>query len=120
MKVCELANLIAIKANKYDIIAAKNWQIILVGLIMFRVKINTGVKLRPTCQSFCATFVAVYATLSHKMMAKTLLAPNHYKRAKILAHFCRIRTKIRELIGKFGQFLHFLLHFCRISANSVP
>ena len=37
MKVCELGNPVAIKANKYDILAAKNWQIILVSrLIMFR------------------------------------------------------------------------------------
>ena len=84
------------------------------------VKINTRVEL--ICQSF-VRHLSPFMRHCRINGSETLLAPNHYKRAKrekILAHFWGIRTKIRELSRKFGPFLHFLLNFCRISANSVP
>ena len=61
--------------------------------------------LRDICRRLCDIIA---------QMAKTLLAPDHYKHAKcakILAHFGGILTKIREVNRKFRPSLHFLLHF---------
>ena len=63
MRACELGSHVAIKADKYDMLAARNWQNY--PDEADSVKIHTRVKI---CLSDfgCATFVAVYATLSHK------------------------------------------------------
>ena len=61
-KACELGSPVAIKADKYDMPAARNWQNY--SGEADSVKIYTRVEF--ACQIFCAIFVAVYATLSHK------------------------------------------------------
>ena len=119
MKVCELGSPVVIKADKYGILAAKNWQIILVCLILSKLtpdRTYLSVFVCDICRRLCDIVT---------QKAKTLLAPNHYVQAReareILAHFWGIGTKIRELSIKFGPSLvHFLLHFCRSFANTVP
>ena len=62
MRACELESPVAIKTDKYDMPAARNWQNY--SGEADSVKIYTRVEL--LVRFFCATFVALYATLSHK------------------------------------------------------
>ena len=57
MRACELGSPVAIKADKYDMPAARNWQNY--SGEADSVKIYTRVEF--ACQIFCVIFVAVYA-----------------------------------------------------------